>query len=557
MAVIEIAKIQVRRGQELQTGVPQLDPGELGWAQDTEHLYIGKRISEGASTDENSRILTDRDLENIFNLIGSTVTQAIVYQYRENVSYITANSRTLQSKLDDFVSITDFGVVPSTTATDITTNLVNAINDLFYNGASSFDYQRRDARRRLLIPAGNYYISSAVELPPYAVIHGEGKGLTTLTLINSSTYMFKTIDADGNDFESTTMESGVNRAREVGLHGLTLEYAVTASSNYALLSLDNVLNAKVEDVEFRTAIDTTSTTTFGLISTGKGISIRGTGGGIGAGDSNLCENIIIENCKFDSLQTAVEGTGSVVRTILNNNVFNNLYQGVKLHTTNTLPAPSNSYAHDNRFQNIVNEAIYVGTSTQRTSFVSENNFFIQVGNGTGLDDSVTTSASAVITFLSQGNNSYNDYFQRQVVANSTTTTASFYYNPLVAGEGVLLNNSGFKKTLLAGTVTEVTKLYLSDIDQKIDLDYKIHNSTGDYSRAGKLLVNIAALDSTGNISDNYNYSYNDSTWSYGDPDSAIFSCSSASNNYIKLDFDPSLWTSSEEFTIEYTITRSA
>ena len=44
MAVIEIAKIQVRRGQESVTGVPQLDPGELGWAEDTQHLYIGKRI---------------------------------------------------------------------------------------------------------------------------------------------------------------------------------------------------------------------------------------------------------------------------------------------------------------------------------------------------------------------------------------------------------------------------------------------------------------------------------------------------------------------------------
>jgi hypothetical protein len=58
MAVIEIAKIQVRRGQEHVTGVPQLDPGEFGWAEDTQNLYIGKRISEGASSDENTRILT-------------------------------------------------------------------------------------------------------------------------------------------------------------------------------------------------------------------------------------------------------------------------------------------------------------------------------------------------------------------------------------------------------------------------------------------------------------------------------------------------------------------
>lgn len=41
MAVIEIAKIQVRRGQEQQTGVPPLAGGEFAWAADTENLYIG------------------------------------------------------------------------------------------------------------------------------------------------------------------------------------------------------------------------------------------------------------------------------------------------------------------------------------------------------------------------------------------------------------------------------------------------------------------------------------------------------------------------------------
>lgn len=556
MAVIEIAKIQVRRGQELQTGVPQLDPGELGWAQDTEHLYIGKRISEGASTDENSRILTDRDLENIFNLIGSTVTQAIVYQYRENVDHIHATTRTLQSKLDDFVSITDYGVIPSSTATDITDNLVDAIDDIFRN-STELSYQRRDSRRRLLIPAGNYYVNQAVELPPYTVLQGEGQGLTTLTLINSSTYMFKTIDALDQDFESAGMESGVNRAREVEIKGMTLEYAVTATSNYALLSLDNVLNARIEDVEFRTSIDPTSTTTYGLVTVGKGVSIRGTGGGIGSGDSNLCENITIEHCKFDSLLIGVEGTGSVVRTVIEKSIFNNLNQGVKMHTIASLPGPSNGYLRDNRFQNIVNEAIFIGTSSERTNFVSENNLFVQVGNGSGLDDTVTSAFSPILRFYSSGNKSFNDYFQRQAVANSTTTSASFYYNPLLSGEGVILDSTGFKKTLPAGTSTEVVKLYLNGVDQKIDLDYKLYTSTGDYLRTGQLLVNIAGADNYGNISDYYNYNYNDATWSDGDPDSAVFSCSTATNNYVKLDFDPMAWTTATEFTIEYTISRSA
>ena len=65
MAVIEIARIQVRRGQESVTGIPQLASGEFGWAEDTEHLYIGKRIVDGAQDDKNTRVLTENDIVNV------------------------------------------------------------------------------------------------------------------------------------------------------------------------------------------------------------------------------------------------------------------------------------------------------------------------------------------------------------------------------------------------------------------------------------------------------------------------------------------------------------
>jgi hypothetical protein len=332
MAVIEIAKIQVRRGQELQTGIPQLDPGELGWAEDTQRLYIGKRIVEGANSDENTRILTEPDLDNIFNLIGSTVTQAIAYQYREDVGYITAGIRTLQSKLDDTVSITDYGVVPSVTGTNITLALQTAVADIFKNSLWSSDY-RKDARRALVIPAGDYVISNVVELPPYTTLIGEGLGLTTLRLVNTTTSIFKTIDADGTTFESNDMDSGVKRAKDVTIKGMTLEYAVTATSNNPLISLDNVLRAHVTNVEFRTAINTTSTTTYGLVSHGIGIGIRGTGGGIGSGNANLCENVLVTDCTFDSLLTGVETNNSANSQV---GLWSGLWQSTSAVTSITL-----------------------------------------------------------------------------------------------------------------------------------------------------------------------------------------------------------------------------
>jgi hypothetical protein len=68
MAILEIARIQLRRGLENVDGVPTLAPGELGWAQDTENLWIGKSTDEGAADNFNTRILTEKDL-NLFESI--------------------------------------------------------------------------------------------------------------------------------------------------------------------------------------------------------------------------------------------------------------------------------------------------------------------------------------------------------------------------------------------------------------------------------------------------------------------------------------------------------
>jgi hypothetical protein len=117
MAILEIAKIQVRRGEENVTGIPQLDPGEFGWAQDTEHLYIGKRISEGAKDDNNTRILTENDQATIIDNLGttlrsflstSTVASTATYKYRVSDAHIHSNTSSISIKLDNAVSLTDY-----------------------------------------------------------------------------------------------------------------------------------------------------------------------------------------------------------------------------------------------------------------------------------------------------------------------------------------------------------------------------------------------------------------------------------------------------------------
>lgn len=517
MAVIEIAKIQVRRGQELQTGIPQLEPGEFGWAQDTENLYIGKRISEGAVDDLNTRILTDNDLVNIFAYLrsGGTVANTSTYRYREMVAHLNATTSTIAIKLDNTVSLTDYGVNPSFTATDITTLFTNAVNDIFKNSAFN-SFQRKDARRKLIIPAGNYIINTEIKLPPYTDIVGQGPEMTKLMLTNSGTCIFRTIDSQNNTFESG-MLTGANKSREISISGMTLQYNTGTISNKPLISLDNTHDAVISDVVFQYAYDNISTETAGVQVYGVGISLRGN---IGATGIPGTENIFIQNCRFNGLKYGIEGTGTVVRPVVSDCIFQNLEKGIYLYSANSLEGPSNAVIQKSRFEIIKTEAIHVGANPidpainepKRTGHLSENNYFINVGNGALVYDNLvntSTGITPIIRFDATGNKSINDHFERRVVANTTsssTASNSYYYVPLVIGSTSINDESVFTATVTTSTFVgpnaELCKIPFSTSDQMVTVRYQIVNLG--LSRKGTMLLN---LDPNGNaaITDTYNY----------------------------------------------------
>ena len=110
MAVVQISRIQVRRGQKnTGTGLPQLASGELAWAVDTQELFIGNgSVSEGAPYVGNSKILTTND--NILDLFEQ-------YQYKRADTTIQTGDdsnypilRSVQERLDERVSAAEFGI---------------------------------------------------------------------------------------------------------------------------------------------------------------------------------------------------------------------------------------------------------------------------------------------------------------------------------------------------------------------------------------------------------------------------------------------------------------
>ena len=190
MAVVQISRIQIRRGQKnTGTGLPQLASGEMAWAVDTQELFIGNgSVSEGAPAVGNTKIITSNDLASESNLFG-----LVQYVYQKGDPNITVQnnapvSRTLQQRLDDTVTTTDFGTLGNYDkntglGADDTNALQFAINQLFLNAsskASSSGAASVSSRVILSIPAGTFRLRSTLYVPSYASLIGAGKDKTII-----------------------------------------------------------------------------------------------------------------------------------------------------------------------------------------------------------------------------------------------------------------------------------------------------------------------------------------------------------------------------------------
>ena len=196
MAVVQISKIQVRRGlKNSGIGVPQLSSAEFAWAVDTQELFIGNgSIAEGSPYVGNTKILTEHD--NILDLASS-------YRFGSNDTSINLSvSRSLQTKLDEEVSVFDYGAVPDGN-TDNSEAFQNALNELFRNSDAKF-------KKVLVVPNGIYNFEGTLFIPSTAIIRGETQEGAVLNIGNNN-ILFITSSGDGvSSFTSTNRPSDVN-----------------------------------------------------------------------------------------------------------------------------------------------------------------------------------------------------------------------------------------------------------------------------------------------------------------------------------------------------------
>lgn len=521
MAVVEIAKIQIRRGQENQTGVPQLDGGEFAWAADTERLYIGLKIEDGGSRNDNVRILTENDERNFFALGVTSST----YTYKVE-SYITAEDglseeveRTVQSKLDDIVSITDFGAVGGTGTFD-TAAIQLAIDRLFLDTMDFESSEGRHPGKKLHFPAGVYNLTATIYIPRYTTIVGEGIDKTIFNVSTTATHAFQTCDYSSNGggagyvhFDNTTTINSLTQPKGIYLEDMTLRYDsgfAGLSSNLSLLSLDCANDAVIKRVKFKgTHVpgDTANTNY-------TGIDIRGFG-------EVTSENVLIDNCVFEGLYNGIKSNYDIITPTIKDSEFYDSVRGVNFNAPKDLGAvvgPRYARINNNKFENIEEQGIYAGVtnSTTGTFHISQNNTFINVGNYFNQWGERSSTGTAVIAFLSDKNSSIDDYFDRyhfQQAETGTTVT----YNAIIDGQTSIDNTFVSTATLYAEMSNKVIRLPITGYSQQIVVKYNIFTS-GITDRMGTVTI-LVRPDSPPDfiVTDDYTFNIGDGgiSWNVG------------------------------------------
>ena len=238
MAIVQISQIQVRRG--LNQDLPQLASGELGWSLDSRQLYIGNGTTEeGAPEIGHTEILTEHS--NFFGFISSYTfagTEA-GYTSQTGASQLTPVTRSLQTVLDEEITVKDFGAVGDG-VTDDTAAITRAIQEVY---VSSLNGNHINVQRRLKFTAGTYNITSTLLIPPNCTIWGEGKNNSVISAVGVTPF----ISCDSLFQTGGTLGHNAILPTSIKITDLTIK---TTSTTSPVVYLDTATDIIFDNVKF-------------------------------------------------------------------------------------------------------------------------------------------------------------------------------------------------------------------------------------------------------------------------------------------------------------------
>ena len=440
MAIVQISRITQRKG--LLEDLPQpLAGAEFGWAIDQRRLFIGNGdVADGAPVVGNTEVLTE--FSDILALSSAYTFEGAAAGYIVQTGPTNSDpvSQSIQSRLDSYAIVTDFGATGDGT-TDDTAALNRALYQLYCIQANT------QIRRSLFFPAGTYIITDTLLIPPYAKLYGEGADSTIIlfevqewaentaynsgvlvkveSLITPGVFVYYRAVADvpptgieitdtdywdettlpeyvvetADSLQQTGVNIGTNGAtapRNVEVSGMTFQSTEVGSHN--ICYLNRIQQSSFDNVNFVGSLteDTLTEATDDL----SGLVFGGTA-------QVPPTQITLNNCKFTGTTYGIKTDQYVKGVTVSNGWFYTLYRGVVLGDTAVVNGgPTGVRIVHNEFDAIYAEGIYIENCSLNASAY---NTFYDVGNNFFGSAAPQTP---VISINTANNLSIGDLFQR-------------------------------------------------------------------------------------------------------------------------------------------------
>ena len=444
MAILQISRITQRKG--LAQDLPEpLAGAELGWAIDTRQLFIGNgELTEGAPVIGNTEILTEFSDILEFTTAYTYKGAAAGYDVQTGATSGSPVSQSLQSRLDSYAVVTDFGATGDG-VTDDTAAINRALFQLYCRQINT------QVRRSLFFPAGTYLITDTILIPPFAQLYGEGPNSSIIkfsvtTWSNAIPYDTGVLVyyAPTNVYYRSVAEvlpgTAITNTSywEIETTGLP-EYVVRTTDSlqqtggksgaaaYAPQSIEvtnmcfQTLNSDSDSsqthnillVEAATQVAFTNVTFLGPFTTATDINTvsdaRISCVKFSSPGQYICNQINFDNCRFSGTTYGFDADVVIQGATISNSYFDAMYRGIILDTS-----PTGVRMVHNTFDNIYTQGIQIVGATLN---VSAYNIFYDVGNH--YTTSPVTAATSVISITSDNNVSMGDMFERTTAQSAT------------------------------------------------------------------------------------------------------------------------------------------
>jgi len=472
MPIVQISRIQHRRGKR--TDLPQLAAGELGWVVDEQRLYIGNgTVSDGAPAVGNTEIVTSG---------SSAFTTALSHTYKgylgDSTPVGTSQQRTIQQRLDDYVSVKDFGAKGDDSTADITA-IQNAIDEIY----KDTDKDDTRSRRVLFFPAGTYRINAALKIPPYATLIGEGPDKTIIRNSGNNAVMV-TQDDDGN-VGANIGNSSATTPTQIQISSMTLRNTVA----YGGVSLDRVTHAYFNNIKFQGSYASGGSDA----STSKGVTVNHSNA------TYSTSNVTFNQCQFTKFARLVDVSYNATNVRFHACDFSTAYYGALIgaemdgSTAGLNDGPRDMQFTSSSWSTIGQQAILVAPATGATDgagprhIVSHANYYAKtVANnfeGTG-----TFSEVPVIQFDNDECTSSQDFFERTDLRQSD---GSSNLNAAPEVQGIGVSSKLIKSQTLPDNTSSATTIneYPALTSKGITIKYKITRGTLD--RTGEFIISAS------------------------------------------------------------------